>query len=172
MLDRFIKLNPSSPAMDYALYLKGIINFNDDLGLFGKLASQDITERDQQASRDALLAFSELVERFPESRYAEDAAIRVDYITNALAAYEVHVARYYYNRGAYMAAANRAQRAIADYPHAPSGEEALHLMTQAYDKLDLPELRKDSERVLLLNYPNSRYLAGNEPVKKSWWKFW
>jgi outer membrane protein assembly factor BamD len=172
VLDRFIKLNPSSAAMDYALYLKGIVNFNDDLGLFGKLANQDITERDQQASRDALLAFGELVERFPESRYAEDAAIRVDYITNALAAYEVHVARYYYNRGAYMAAANRAQRAIADYPHAPSGEEALHVMVQAYEKLDLPELRKDTERVLQLNYPNSRYLAGNEPAKKAWWKFW
>jgi len=172
VLDRFIKLNPSSPAMDYALYLKGIINFNDDVGLFGRLASQDITERDQQASRDAMLAFAELAERYPDSRYAQDAAIRVDYISNALAAYEIHVARYYYNRGAFMAAANRAQRAIADFPHAPSGEEALHLMVQAYDKLDLPELRKDAERVLQLNYPNSRYIAGNEQAKKAWWKFW
>ncbi|MBV8501089.1 MAG: outer membrane protein assembly factor BamD [Paucibacter sp.] len=172
VLDRFIKLNPSSAAMDYALYLKGIVNFNDDLGLFGRLAQQNVTERDQQASRDALLAFRELVERFPDSKYAEDAAFRVDYISNALAAYEIHVARYYYNRGAFMAAANRAQRAIADYPHAPTGEEALHLMVQAYDKLDLPELRNDAERVLKLNYPDSRYLRGEQDTKKAWWKFW
>ena len=172
VLDRFIKLNPSSAAMDYALYLKGIINFNDDLGLFGRVASQNVTERDQQASRDALLAFQELVERFPDSKYAEDAAIRVDYISNALAEYEVHVARYYYNRGAYLAAANRAQRAIADYPHAPTGEEALHLMVQAYAKLNLPELRDDAERVLKLNYPNSPYVTGIKEAKKAWWKFW
>ena len=172
VLDRFIKLNPSSAAMDYALYLKGIINFNDDLGLFGRVASQNVTERDQQASRDALLAFQELVERFPDSKYAEDAAIRADYISNALAEYEVHVARYYYNRGAFLAAANRAQRAIADYPHAPSGEEALHLMVQSYAKLNLPELKDDAERVLKLNYPNSPYVTGVQEAKKHWWKFW
>lgn len=172
VLDRFVKLNPSSAAMDYALYLRGIINFNDDLGLFGRLAGQNVTERDQQASRDALLAFRELVERFPDSKYADDAALRADYINNALASYETHVARYYYNRGAYMAAANRAQRAISDYPHAPSGEEALHLMALAYAKLDLPQLKTDAERVLKLNYPNSAYVKGEEEAKKAWWKFW
>ncbi len=170
VLDRFIKLNPSSPAMDYALYMKGIVNFNEDLGLFGRLAGQNITERDQQASRDALLAFKQLVEQYPDSKYAPDGAVRVDYITNALAAYELHVARYYYNRGAYLAAANRAQRAVTDFPHAPSGEEALHLMMMSYEKLNLPDLQKDAERVMRLNYPNSAFLQ--EAQKKPWWKLW
>ena len=172
-LDRFIKLNPSSPAMDYALYMKGIVNFNEDMGLFGRLASQDVSERDQQASRDALLAFRQVVEQFPESKYAPDAAIRIDFITNTLAAYEVHVARYYLNRGAYVAAANRAQSAVKEFETAPAVEEALSIMVRSYDKLGLEKLRDDAERVLRKSFPKSAYLAGNEPAaKKSWWKFW
>ena len=172
-LDRFIKLNPSSPAMDYALYMKGIVNFNEDMGLFGRLASQDVSERDQQASRDALLAFRQVVEQFPESKYAPDASIRIDFITNTLAAYEVHVARYYLNRGAYVAAANRAQSAVKEFETAPAVEEALSIMVRSYDKLGLEKLRDDAERVLRKSVPKSAYLAGNEPAaKKSWWKFW
>ncbi len=172
-LDRFIKLNPSSPAMDYALYMKGIVNFNEDMGLFGRLASQDVSERDQQASRDALLAFRQVVEQFPESKYAPDASIRIDFITNTLAAYEVHVARYYLNRGAYVAAANRAQSAVKEFETAPAVEEALSIMVRSYDKLGLEKLRDDAERVLRKSFPKSAYLAGNEPAaKKSWWKFW
>lgn len=172
-LDRFIKLNPSSPAMDYALYMKGVVNFNEDLGLFGRLAGQDVAERDQQASRDALLAFRQVVEQFPESRYAEDAAIRVDFITNTLAAYEVHVARYYFNRGAYVAAANRAQNAAREFAHAPAVEEALYLMARSYDKLGLENLRDDAQRVLERSFPDSRFIAANQrEEKKHWWKFW
>ena len=172
-LDRFIKLNPSSPALDYALYLKGIVNFNEDLGLFGRIASQDISERDQQASRDALLAFKQVVEQFPDSKYAPDSAVRVDYITNTLATYEVHVARYYYNRSAYVAAANRAQQAVAEFQYAPASEEALYLMVQSYDKLGLKPLRDDAERVLQKNFPNSVYLSdASGGRKKSWWRFW
>ncbi len=172
-LDRFIKLNPSSPAMDYALYMKGIVNFNEDMGLFGRLANQDVSERDQQASRDALLAFRQVVEQYPESKYAPDASIRIDFITNTLAAYEVHVARYYLNRGAYVAAANRAQSAVKEFETAPAVEEALSIMVRSYDKLGLEKLRDDAERVLRKSFPKSQYLAGNEPAaKKSWWKFW
>ncbi|WP_255501222.1 outer membrane protein assembly factor BamD [Mitsuaria sp. WAJ17] len=172
-LDRFIKLNPSSPAMDYALYMKGTVNFNEDMGLFGRLASQDVAERDQQASRDALLAFRQLVEQFPESRYAEDAAVRIDFITNTLAAYEVHVARYYFNRGAYVAAVNRAQSAVKEFETAPAAEEALSIMVRSYEQLGLPKLRDDAERVLRKSFPQSQYLAGNERVaKKPWWKLW
>lgn len=171
-LERFIKLNPSSPAMDYALYMKGIVNFNEDLGLFGRIASQDISERDQQASRDALLAFRQVVEQFPESKYAADSGVRVDYITNTLAVYEVHVARYYYNRSAYVAAANRAQQAVAEFQYAPATEEALYLMVQSYDKLGLQPLRDDARRVLMKNFPNSVYLAQSYGGrKKSWWQF-
>lgn len=170
-LDRFIKLNPSSPAMDYALYMKGIVNFNEDLGLFGRLANQDVSERDQQASREALLAFRQLIEQFPESKYAADAQSRVNFITNTLAAYEIHVARYYFNRKAYVAAANRAQAAVAEFQYAPGIEEALYIMTESYDKLGLTQLRDDARRVLDKNFPNSEY-ATHGLAKKPWWKFW
>lgn len=171
-LDRFIKLNPSSSALDYALYMKGIVNFNEDLGLFGRLANQDISERDQQAGRDALLAFRQLIEQFPESKYAADATTRVNFITNTLAAYEVHVARYYFNRLAFVAAANRAQQAVTEFQHAPATEEALFIMSESYDKLGLTQLRDDARRVLEKNYPASAYLGGDARSGKPWWKFW
>ena len=171
-LDRFIKLNPSSPAMDYALYMKGIVNFNEDLGLFGRLANQDVSERDQQASREALLAFRQLVEQFPESKYSIDATTRINFITNTLAAYEIHVARYYFNRKAYVAAANRAQAAVAEFQYAPGIEEALFIMSESYDKLGLTELRDDARRVLDKNFPDSQYASGGGKRKKPWWQLW
>lgn len=171
-LDRFIKLNPSSPAMDYALYMKGIVNFNEDLGLFGRLANQDVAERDQQASREAVLAFRQLVEQFPDSKYAADASTRLNFITNTLAAYEIHVARYYYNRKAYVAAANRAQAAVAEFQYAPGIEEALFIMGESYDKLGLDQLRDDARRVLDKNFPNSEYASNGAQRKKRWWQLW
>ncbi len=170
-LDRFLKLHPSSPGVEYAMYLKGLVNFNEDLGLFGRIAGQDVAERDQQASKDALLAFRELVDRYPSSRYAEDARIRIDFITNTLARHEVHVARYYLNRGAFVAAANRAQVSITDYPYAPATEEALVIMATAYDRLGLTELATDARRVLQLNFPNNAALSP-APQAKPWWKLW
>ena len=95
-LERFMKLHPASPALDYALYLKGTINFNDDLGMFSQLTLQDLSERDQKAAKESFEAFKELVTRFPDSRYTPDARLRMNYIVNSLAQYEVHVARYYY----------------------------------------------------------------------------
>ena len=115
-LDRFIKVHPSSPALDYAMYLKGIINFNDNLGILSSISRQDMSERDQQASRDAYQAFKQLVDQFPDSKYSADARVRMDYIVNALAQNELHVARYYYRRGAFLAAANRAQNTRARLP--------------------------------------------------------
>jgi outer membrane protein assembly factor BamD len=172
-VDRFIKLHPSSPALDYALYLKGLINFNDNLGLFGNLAGQNLAERDQQASRDAYQAFKQLVEQFPTSKYSGDARLRMDYIVNALAEHEVHVARYYFRRGAYLAAANRAQQAVRDYQQTPATEEALHIMVVSYDKLGLTQLRDDADRVLKKNFPKSPFIAGNAgAASKPWWKFW
>lgn len=171
-LDRFIKLNPSSPAMDYALYMKGVVNFNDDLGLFGNIANQSLAERDQQASRDALLAFRQLIDQYPQSKYAADATLRVNYIINTLAQYEVHVARYYYTRGAYVAAANRAQQAVQEFQHAPAAEEALFLMMQSYAHLGLKTLSDDAERVLKQNFPDSAYLRQGLGNQKAWWKLW
>jgi outer membrane protein assembly factor BamD len=171
-VDRFIKLNPSSPALDYAFYLKGVINFNDNLGLLGTLAGQDLSERDQRAARDAFQAFKRLAEQFPQSRYTADARLRMDYIVNALASYEVHVARYYLRRGAYVAAANRAHTAVTEFPQSPAVEEALAIMVQSYEKLEMATLRDGADRVLRKNFPNSRFIAGNSSGKAAWWKFW
>ncbi|MBC7941929.1 MAG: outer membrane protein assembly factor BamD [Chitinophagaceae bacterium] len=174
-VERFIKLNPSSPAFDYALYLRGVINFNDNLGLLGIVAGQDLSERDQRASREAYQAFKRLVDLFPNSRYAADARLRMDYIVNSLASYEVHVAGYYLRRGAYVAAANRAQQMIAEYPRTPATEEALAIMVQSYDKLELAGLRDDAQRVLRQNFPQSRFLGGaggSGNSGKPWWQLW
>ena len=167
-LDRFMRLHPASPALDYALYMKGVINFNDDMGLFASIARQDLSERDQKAAKEAYESFSELVTRFPESRYAPDAAARMRYTVNALAQYEVHVARYYYNRAAYVAAISRAQQALKDYRDAPALQEALLILANSYDKLGMTDLRDDARRVLELNYPNSTVAKPDKP----WWKIW
>lgn len=159
-VDRFIRLNPSSAAFDYALYLRGLINFNDSLGFLGRLARQRSAERDQRGSRDAWEAFQDLVQRFPDSPYAADARLRMDFIVNSLAEHEVHVARYYFNRGAYLAAANRAQTVVAEFQGTPATEEALHLMVQSYDKLRLNDLRDAAARVLRLNFPDGRFTRG------------
>jgi outer membrane protein assembly factor BamD len=174
-LERFIRLHPTSPALDYAYYLQGLINFNEDLGLFGRLARQDLSERDQQASRDAYESFRVLIDRFPKSRYAEDARLRMNHVVNSLAAGEVHVARYYLRRGAYLAAANRAQQTVKDYRQSPAVEEALYIMARSYEELGLKPLRDDAVRVLKQSFPESLYLdsRGGQPVaKKPWWQLW
>lgn len=172
-LDRFMKLHPASPALDYALYLKGIINFNDDLGMFSAISRQDLSERDQKASKEAFESFKELVARFPDSRYAADAAQRMNYIVGSLAQYEVHVARYYYKRAAYLAAINRAQAAISDYRNVPALEEALFIIYKSYDALGMAELRDDAKRILEASYPQSDFLTkGERPRTNPWWQVW
>ena len=170
-LDRFIKLHPVSPALDYALYLKGIVNFNDNLGLFGNLARQDLSERDQKSAKVSFEAFRELVQRFPDSKYTTDAALRMTYIVNSLAGSEVNVARYYLKRGAYVAAINRAQIAVTEYQGVPAAEEALAIMMQSYEALGMTELAQDSRRVLEKNFPDSEYLGKAAKAKANpWWK--
>ena len=172
-IDRFMKLHPASPAIDYALYLKGVINFNDDLGMFASLTRQDLSERDQKAAKESFQAFKELITRFPASRYTPDARQRMNYIVNSLAQYEVHVARYYYQRGAYLAAINRAQLALADYREVPALEEALYIMVKSYDALGMTQLRDDAQRVLTSNYPQTEYLTKGFRTKDDpWWKVW
>lgn len=170
--DRFIKLHPNHPHVDYAYYLKGLANFNEDLGLLGRLANQDMSERDPKAARDSFEAFKELVTRFPASKYAADASARMNYLVNALASYEVHAARYYLKRGAYIAAANRAQYVLQHYPQTPATEEALALMVKSYQVLGLTDLRDDAARVLKANFPNSHYLPVAPAAENSWWKLW
>ena len=170
--DRFIKLHPNHPNVDYAYYLKGLANFNDDLGLMYIISRQDLTERDPKAAREAFDAFKDLVQRYPNSKYAEDGQARMAYLVNALASHEVHVARYYLNRGAYIAAANRAQTALLTYPQAPANEEGLLILVKAYDAMGLADLRNDAERVMKKNFPDSKYLAGKATRNKPWWVIW
>jgi outer membrane protein assembly factor BamD len=172
-LERFIKLNPASPALDYAFYLKGLVSFNDDLGVFSKITQQDLSERDQKAAKESFDAFKELLTRFPESKYVPDAQLRMGYIINSLAQYEVHVAQYYFNRGAFLAAVNRTQQVLADYPGAPANEDALFVLMKSYEALDLKQLRDDTRRILEKTFPKSEYLTlGYKKKNSPWWKLW
>jgi outer membrane protein assembly factor BamD len=172
-LDRFIKLHPASPALDYALYLKGLVNFNDNLGLLSSVAEQDLAERDPKQAKESFEAFRELVARFPNSKYSEDARLRMAFIKNSLARSDVHVARFYFQRGAYVAAINRAQTTVQEFRDVPAVEEALFIMMQSYDRLGLNQLSDDTRRVLETTYPNTLFLYPERAAsKKSWWKLW
>jgi len=157
--DRFIKLHPNHPNVDYAYYLKGLTNFNENTGLFAGLTSEDPAERDPKAARDSFEAFKELAVRFPASRYTPDAVARMKYLVTSLAHHEVSVARWYMRLGAYVAANNRAQYTLKTYPETPAIEEALAIVVGAYDGMNITDLRDDAKRVLETNYPRSVFLA-------------
>jgi outer membrane protein assembly factor BamD len=174
-VDRFIKMYPNHANVDYAWYLKGLINFNDQYGMMWQLTTPDMSDRDPKSTRESFAAFKEVVTRYPESKYAADSMARMRYLVNALASNEVHVARYYMKRGAYLAAANRAQYAIQHYAQAPATEEAVFLLVLAYDRLGMNDLRDAADRVMRTNFPDSRYLKpGGERLAKDvpWWRLW
>jgi outer membrane protein assembly factor BamD len=168
--DRFMKLHPNHQALDYALYLKALAYFKPDLGLFGELLNLDPSERDPKALRESFDAFKDLVVRFPDSRYSEDARARMSYLVNALAKHDVAVARYYLNRGAYLAASTRAQNVLQRYPQAPATQDALVISIAAYERMNLPELAAGSRRVLEKNFPNDRTVM--KSADQPWWKLW
>jgi outer membrane protein assembly factor BamD len=174
-VERFIKMYPNHASVDYAWYLKGLVNFNDQAGILSQLTTPDMSDRDPKSSRESFSAFKEVVTRYPESKYAADSALRMRYLVNALASHEVHVARYYMKRGAYLAAANRAQYAIQHYAEAPALEEAVFVLVLAYDRLGMDDLRNAADRVMRSNFPDSRYLKpGGERLAKDvpWWRLW
>jgi len=172
-LDNFVKMYPNSAHLDYVYYLKGLINFNENINsLFGTMFKQDPSERDPAALRDSFDSFKELVTRFPASKYTPDSIQRMNYLVNTLASHEVNVARYYMKRSAFVAAANRAQYALKNYPQAPANEEGLLILVQAYDKLGMADLRNDAERVMKANFPKSKYLTGQAGDGRPWWQFW
>jgi outer membrane protein assembly factor BamD len=171
--DRFIKLYPNHANLDYVYYLRGLVNFNEDLGILGKVSRQDPTERDNKAARESFDTFKELITRFPDSKYTPDARLRLQYLVYALGQYEIHVARFYMKRGAYLAAANRAQNVITTYPNTPAQEEALFILYKAYDAMGMKDLSTDAKRVLDKNYPDSKIVRNNGPISKDpWWKVW
>lgn len=163
--DRFIKLNPQHPHVDYAYYVKGLTQFNQGRGLIDRLAPIDPSQRDPGSALESFEDFAELVRRFPNSRYAKDAQSRMLFLRNNLAKHELHVANYYLRRGAYVAAANRAKYVVENYDRAPAVPEALVLMAKAYRVLGLDELSADAVRVLRLNYPKHPGIAEVETLE-------
>jgi outer membrane protein assembly factor BamD len=169
--DTFIRENPTHPRIDYAWYVKGLVDFERTPNAIERLFGVDLAERPPVTARKAFDALRTVVERFPKSEYAHDARQRMIHLRNRLADYEVNVARYYLDRGAYVASAQRAKQAIEQYNGAPSTQDALAILIAAYERLDLQDLAAQSRDVYRLNY-------GNEPAvrtaerDKPWWKLW
>jgi outer membrane protein assembly factor BamD len=160
--DRFIRQYPNNPNIDYMYYLKGLASFSEDAGLIGKLLGEDSVQRDARGARDSFDAFRDLVTRYPDSKYAEDARARMRYLLNAMARAELDVANFYYVRRAYVAAIQRAQVVVRDFQTSPVSEDALILMARSYAALQMPDLQADTERVLAANFPESGYLRGRK----------
>jgi outer membrane protein assembly factor BamD len=171
-LEKFVKLHPNHPNVDYALYLKALANFKEDLGPLSRVITQDLADRDPKAARESFEGFKDLVTRFPESRYAPDSRERMAYLVEALARHEVRVARYYLARGAYLAAANRAQDALVRFPTSPTHRESLDIMVEAYDRMGMNELRDDAKLVLVKNFPSDPLGQSGKNRSATWWKFW
>ena len=158
--NRFIRTHPTHPHVDYAYYLKGLASFDEERSTIEKwFGAGDASMRDPKALRDAYDAFKEVATRFPGSKYAADSRKRLSYLTNAMAMSDVHAARYYYSRGAYVAAVNRTKSVIENFQRTPAVEDALGIQALAYRDLGLADLMGDTRRVLEKNFPESRYLA-------------
>lgn len=151
--DRFLRLNPRDPHVDYAWYLKGLANFTRGSGFFESWFPRDISQHDNKTMKDAIHDFSTLIRRYPDSKYAGDAYKRLLYLKNKLAEQEIHVAEYYIKRNAWLAAAKRAQYTIEHYQETPSSRRALEIMVKAYKELNLPDLMADAQSVLDANPP-------------------
>lgn len=164
-LERFIRTYPTHPNVDYAWYLKGLVNYDQAIGFLRRLFPGQVVDRDQTSARQAFMDFQEMIRRFPESRYVADARQRMVYLRNVMAEQDVVIGEYYFRRGAYIAAISRARHVIETYPQAPANIEALDLMARAYSRLDLPELAADTRRVLEHNY-------GDVELEKKGSGFW
>src|SRR3990167_6220078 len=162
--ERFIRLHPQHPNVDYAYYLKGLTSFDQDVGLLSRFLPLDMTKRDAGAARDSYNEFAQLTSRFPNSRYAPDAKQRMIYLRNLLASYEIHVAHYYLTRQAYVAAANRGRYVVENFQETPSVGDGLAVMTEAYQRLHLDTLATTSLETLKLNYPDHPSLKDGQFV--------
>ncbi len=151
--ERFIRLHPQHPNIDYAYYLKGLASYSQGKGLFERFLPTDMTRRDPGAARQSFNDFAQLLARFPNSEYVPDARARMVNLRNQLARYEIHVANYYFKRGAYLAAANRGRYVVENFQKSTAIPDALAVMCQAYQLLGLDDLAEDSREVLASNYP-------------------
>lgn len=161
--DRFIKTHPRHPNVDYAYYLKALVNFNRDLGFIDRYIPSDATQRDTVFTQTAYLNFAELIKRFPNSQYVADAKQRMISLENAMARHELHIARFYMDREAYLAAANRVNYILQNYPRTPAVPYALEIQINAYKILGLKQLADDSARIYAYNYPDGPPLPEADP---------
>lgn len=168
-IDRFQKQYPNHPGSDYMLYLKGLISFTPPSAMLSRVTRQDPSERDPKGLRESYEAFNDLIESYPDSRYATDAKQRLTWLVSTIAENEVHVAEYYYSRGAYVASINRAQRVITDFEGVEIAEKALYLMYLSYDKLGKTDLRDDVKRIMDQNFPDSVYWEQGLEASKNYW---
>ena len=159
-LDKFIRTYPAHPNIDYAYYLKGLVNYEANYGFLERLFPDRARDRDQQGARQAFSDLNELLRRYPQSRYAPDARQRLIYLKNNLSAYEIEVAKYYLRRNAFVAAATRARYVLETYQNTPETAMALQILHKAYTGLEMPELADDAIRVLTLNFPDDPYITG------------
>jgi outer membrane protein assembly factor BamD len=170
-IDRFTKSYPNHQNLDYALYLKALANFKEDLGpLVGFVGQQDLADRDPKAARESFEMFKELITRYPDSRYAEDSRRRMELLVDSLARHELHVATYYMKRGAWLAAANRSQDILVHFPTSPARRDALDILIVSYDRMGMPELRDDARKVLARNYPSDP-LSQADKNSTSWFRW-
>jgi outer membrane protein assembly factor BamD len=157
------------------LYLKGLVHFNEDINsMLGTWFEQDPSDRDPGSMREAFDTFKDLVTRFPNSKYAEDSRIRMQYLLNTLANSEIHAAAYYLRRGAYVASVNRAKGVLTNYPQTPQTRDALQIMAQAYDAMGMKDLSADTKKILDLNVSKDgiKPIVREMPRTTPWWKFW
>ena len=178
--ERFIKVYPRHPNIDYAWYLKGLTNYNRGKSLVTRYFPQDPAERDTFNMQAAYAAFEQLMQRYPDSIYAKDSAQRMIHLRNNMAEHEIHVAKYYMRRNAYVAAANRGKNVIENYQGTPSVPDALIVTVRAYRKLGADDLAADALRVLQVNYPDNPMTARlaadasftGDDQDSRFWKFW
>ncbi|MCK7459251.1 outer membrane protein assembly factor BamD [Idiomarina aminovorans] len=158
-IDRFISLNPNHKDVDYALYLRGLVNQRAEHNAIHDLAGVDRSDRDSSMAQEAFKDFAELVRKYPDSEYAADAKQRLIALKSRLAKKELAIAQYYMERQAYLAAANRARYILKHFSDTPEVENALAMMVESYEQLELPELREDAMKVLRTNFPDSRLVS-------------
>ena len=168
-INRFIKTYPTHKHIDYAYYLRGVINFDRDRGFLDHYANQDMTKRDQGNTLQSFEDVNELVSKFPNSAYAPDARQRMIYLRDNLSRSQLHVAQFYLQRGAYVAAINRSRDILERFGNTPVAGDALAIMAISYKAIGQDKLADDTERVLKLNYPDHPYFAGNWPHNEHWW---
>lgn len=177
--DRFIRLHPQHPNIDYAYYMRGLANYTEGTGLLERFLPTDMTQRDPGSAVQAFEDFRQLLYRFPDSRYAPDARARMIYLRARLARHEINVANYYFKRRAYLAAANRGRYVVENFPQAPAIPDALAVMTQAYQLLGLNDLANDTLKVLRNNHPEhpslnedgtfkNEFALGRDDSERSW----